>query len=148
MTKAQLKSKVSKMVWQVAPYLGMDRHWTFTATYKDKIEPDINYGIVGGCESLWEYKQCALIISVDAVKDYSDRELRSFLTHELLHAVLQEMREWGNGWESLDGDSKEYKSKMKHEEHVVTMMTAGYMEAFDKIFKDNNGKANSKDTKD
>lgn len=144
MTKNQLRSKVNKMVWQIAPYLGIDSQWTFTVSYRDRIEEEDTYGIAGGCEALWQYKQCALVISLDETKDYTDRDLRNLLTHELLHAALQEMREWCPNWESIDYCSRSGTSRMKHEEHVVTAMTTGYMQAFDEIFKDNNAKPKSK----
>ena len=100
MTKNQLRIKVRKMIWEVAPYVGLDDQWDITVEYPDRLDNGDGYDIAGGCDSKWQYKQCALSFSYVCVKNYTDSELRCLIIHELLHASLQEMREWSDDWVS------------------------------------------------
>lgn len=71
------------------------------------------YGKVGQCVSKWEYEQCDLYFGLDMFSELAPRRQTEFVLHELLHAMVNEMRTRG----------------AKHEERVVSSLTSAIMRA-------------------
>lgn len=64
------------------------------------------------CEAHWEYLQADIDWSVEQVLLMGDEELEEHIVHELMHALVSEMR-----------PRKQKRHLVKHEERVVTMLS-------------------------
>jgi len=110
-TPEQLRKVVKKYVlqWKTELYLGM---WTVNFTIKDVlVKPNSKWEGVAYCENEWQYYIAHIDFSHVMMKDMTEEEISRIVLHELLHTVINEMR----NWEKEDGGD--------HEERVVSHLT-------------------------
>lgn len=81
----------------------------FVETWEDYKEPipSETLACVPHDECLWEYMQATIVFHLGNAAKQSDDDLKEAVIHELLHVVVNEMRE----------------ADIKHEERVVTILT-------------------------
>lgn len=79
--------------WKQYLFLGS---WKIDWNIRDYLSgEDSSYHIVGRCESKWQYFTASLDFSYVQMKDMPEDEIEKVVIHELLHVVLNEMREDG-----------------------------------------------------
>lgn len=107
-----------KYIREWIKYLGLE-HWEITITqlhmkeYYQK-EGNESYNTLGRCHVMWPYMRAEVVINLDALSDCSSDEMvKKYAIHELLHIVVNEMRD--DDEENID-----------HEERVVTMLTSAF----------------------
>jgi hypothetical protein len=71
------------------------------------------YRCIGRCAAKWEYCEATLEFDLDAFADLPQGAQAEFVLHELLHAVVNEMRSRG----------------LAHEERVVSSLTSAFVRA-------------------
>jgi hypothetical protein len=69
----------------------------------------------GECVAKWQYLKATVTFNMPAVADMADDDLETLFVHELCHALVNEMRNFG----AEDG--------MDHEERVVTALTSAFI---------------------
>jgi hypothetical protein len=86
--------------------------WKKEVQYAESLgEVGENYRRCAACEADWRYKHLTLTFALDAVADMTDEELERTVIHELLHAIVEELR------------SAPKNVRLAHEERVVTHLT-------------------------
>lgn len=63
------------------------------------------------CESDWRYMTAVIKVNLDLLKEIDDKDLEEIVVHELMHVILNEMREGGTG----------------HEERVATFLARSFI---------------------
>jgi len=123
-TKKLLKKAIRRWTYR----LGL-RWWhvTFVLTSNKKLikdvfkDKDVKKGrrIIGRTFANWMYKTATIYINVPALKGRTERFLEEVIVHELMHALVNEMRE----------------EDVHHEERVVTSLTEAIFWTADDIGK-------------
>jgi hypothetical protein len=108
-TVSQLSKVIGKYVkkWQSNLFLGM---WKINVTIRDYIGDDSTidgYSTTATCATSWQYFTASIDFNYIKLKDYEESEIEKIVIHELIHIVLNEMREDG----------------VDHEERVVSHLT-------------------------
>lgn len=77
---------------------------------------------VAECYAKWEYEEVVVTFFLPACVGKTDEELEYTIVHEIMHGVINEMREaeYGSG----DGDKK---CKRQHEERVCTELAQRFL---------------------
>jgi hypothetical protein len=102
MQKIRIKGLVEKWVGLLDI-----RHWSIEVIYsRSPIECEEGWICQPQTLTQWCYLASRMTFNLPAVSDISDRVLSSTILHELLHMLVNEMREEG----------------IKHEERVVTQL--------------------------
>ena len=107
-TVKQLHSVIHRLVkkWKYALYLGM---WKIDFVVRDYIGDSRvdGYQTAASCDTSWQYFTAAIDFSYVQLKDMEEEEIEKIIIHELLHIVVNEMREDG----------------IEHEERVVSHLS-------------------------
>ena len=123
MTKPRSKKETRKLIrsytekWKGLLWLReWDTHNRYViGTLSVNGEPDER---AAACTTVrWQYRSACIDYRIDSLLDVVPEELERIVAHELLHAVIAEMREWTSG------------DAMKHEERVVTWLAEAFMDA-------------------
>jgi predicted SprT family Zn-dependent metalloprotease len=111
-SKKQLKKAIKRWTYR----LGL-RWWhvTFVLTTNKKLIKDVfrdkdtkkGETIIGRTYADWKYRTATIYINVPALKGWTERKTESMIVHELMHVLVNEMRETG----------------IHHEERVATSLT-------------------------
>jgi len=108
LTVKQLTRLLRKYIgkWKSKLFLGM---WNVDFNVRDFLTADINssFHMVARCSTKWNYFTVQLDFSHVMLASMSDAEIERVVLHELLHVVVNEMREDG----------------VDHEERVVSHLT-------------------------
>jgi predicted SprT family Zn-dependent metalloprotease len=94
-TATQLKAVINKYLkkWKGGLFLGM---WTINFNIRDYLHDDGgSYLTAATCDSSWKYFTADLDFSLTQLKDMEEKEIEKIIIHELLHIVVNEMREDG-----------------------------------------------------
>ena len=94
-TVKQLHAVIRKFTlkWKTALFLGM---WKIDWSIKDwLISETKDFQCIARCETDWRYFEATLSFNFLKMKDMSEEEIEKTVIHELLHVVLNEMREGG-----------------------------------------------------
>lgn len=111
-TVARVREKLRK--WRVV--LGLEE-WDITTTYDREVISE-HPQATGTADVQWEYMRGVLHFNMWKMSGYSDEEIDEVVVHELLHFVVNEMRDY---WDD-DG-----KAHIKHEERVVQNLTLAFL---------------------
>lgn len=106
-TTQQLRAVLRKYVkkWKTNLYLGM---WQVDFNIRDYLVNDRGeFDTAATCESSWQYFCAVLNFSYAKMRDLEETEIEKIVLHEMLHIVINEMREDG----------------ISHEERVVSHLT-------------------------
>ena len=96
------------------------RHWSITADFlRDKDVSAEGWECLGKCSVGWEYMQAIVTFYVPGLLDKSDKDLEEIVVHEMVHILVNEMRQFAP--ETLSKEKMD--EAMKHEERVVVMIT-------------------------
>ncbi len=98
--------------------LGM-YEWEIFTQYVDGdllIDGTLSSTAAACANTIWEYKRATLKFNLKAVADMSDTELERVYIHEVMHVIVNEMRE----------------EDEKHEERVCTMLANAFMRTKEK----------------
>lgn len=119
MTDKQLKRQKKRVLkhlrhWKVMLGLGV---WRIDTEWYDGRLPETRGGddrniVLADMHVSWEYLKATMRVNVEAVAALSDERLEEVIIHELLHAVINEMRNYS----ADDG--------IYHEERVVSTLTS------------------------
>jgi hypothetical protein len=95
-TSLQLKSVINKYLrkWKTNLYLGM---WRIDFNIRDYLgtTSQDGYSTAARCDTSWKYFTADIDFSYVQLKDMEEKEIEKIIIHELLHIVLNEMREDG-----------------------------------------------------
>jgi hypothetical protein len=105
---------VKQMFVKWTKFLGL-RWWDITVAYYSDPEeivnrftrPDRDVRVVAVTWTDWKYGQAKIDINIPVIVSLSDRDIESAVVHELVHVLVNEMRE----------------CEIHHEERVVTQLT-------------------------
>ena len=107
-TTKQLHALIHKYVikWKSELFLGM---WTISFNLRDWLSNDYGNALqtAARCTPRWKYFEAELEFNYLVLKDKKDEDIERIVLHELLHIVVNEMREEG----------------IDHEERVVSHLT-------------------------
>lgn len=113
----QQKKRITPLVREWRERLGLT-NWNLTHHYHDgtfHLDDGSNSDqAVGACFSRWQYQTIKLDFNAQQTARFDDDELREIVIHELMHAMVNEMRDPYTEWT---------KERSAHEERVVTMLT-------------------------
>ena len=91
-------------------WLGLG-YWDMTLVFSDKkVNQGDGYSRAGYCECQWKYLTATVTIYPKAIKHLSEYEIERVVIHELVHVLINEMREAG----------------IDHEERVVTQLQKAF----------------------
>ncbi len=105
MKTKEIKELINKHVtfWKGMLGLGM---WNIDIYY-DKVDFDTGSGYEVGRSSVnWKYLEASLTFHTNQMKDFDEEKIEKIVIHELMHVMLNEMRETG----------------IEHEERVASML--------------------------
>lgn len=88
------------------------RHWEVTTEFVREPQED---RVAGRAHVRWEYQLATLEFFCAELLPLSDRNLEEIIVHEMVHILVNEMREFAKDTESA--------AQMKHEERVTTILT-------------------------
>ena len=96
--------------------------WEFTWQYHRQCLPDAGpnaprWEPLGRCTPMWEYKSALVEFVLSSVADLTDDELEGHIVHELVHVLVNELKEY----------DMERPETVKHEERVVTEVTWAFL---------------------
>ena len=95
-TTLQLKAIINKYLkkWKCNLFLGM---WTINFNIRDYLgsATQDGYSTAARIDTSWKYFTADLDFSYIQLKDMEEKEIEKIIIHELLHIVLNEMREDG-----------------------------------------------------
>ncbi len=106
-TVEQLRKTINKYVkkWKSNLFLGM---WTINFRIRDYITDDGgSYRTCAECTSSWKYFTADIDFNYVQLKEMEDQEIEEVVIHELIHIVVNELREGG----------------IEHEERIVSHLT-------------------------
>lgn len=117
---ARERRRTTRLVKQWRDTLGLS-HWKVNHTYHDGpflVDGALDSEAVGSCLARWQYQTASLNFNVRETAKMSDDDLEEVVIHELMHAMVNEMRPQNLPacWVRDAGDAA-------HEEHVVTTLT-------------------------
>lgn len=94
MTAIQLKKIVNKYLkkWKSNLFLGM---WTINFNIRSYLSDDGSHSTAATCDASWKYFTATIDFSLEQMEDLSEDEIEKIVIHELLHIVVNEMREDG-----------------------------------------------------
>jgi hypothetical protein len=75
------------------------------------------------CTANWSYKRAEMTFYLPALAEMADLDIELAIVHELCHALVNEMREWGPHFNNSDPDLP----ARRHEERVVTELALGFL---------------------
>ncbi len=123
--KARIKALIPKWVYP----LGL-RWWKVTFEYeRDGLELGAHIENNGSAQCLartsvrWQYLDALIVWNMPALVGTDDEELEKSFVHELCHIFVHEMREWAG--EEMEKDK--LTDAIRHEERVVTQLTAAML---------------------
>lgn len=99
-----------------------------SSDFDDATPAEVTARACGCCSVSWEYTDAAIHFNLERVHelDYDDEDIEELVVHELMHCLLNEMREW------QDVDSE---NRIAHEERVATHFQRALMETWSQGFK-------------
>lgn len=106
-TSKQLIDVIGKYIkkWKTNLFLGS---WRINFNVRDYMKPtDDGFPTIATCDSSWQYFEATLNFNLEIMADMEEEKIEETVIHELLHAVVNEMRDKG----------------AKHEERVVSQLT-------------------------
>lgn len=106
-TSKQLIDVIRKYIkkWKTNLFLGS---WRINFNVRDYLKTgDDGFGTIATCDSSWQYFEATLNFSLEKMANMEEKDIEGVVVHELLHAVVNEMRE----------------EDIKHEERVVSQLT-------------------------
>lgn len=133
MTDAEAARETRRVVaclrhWQYR--LGMLCQWTIEVEWKRGVQPSKadelkDRATVFSVSTDWEYQRAYLTCWLDQTVDCSDDALSSNVRHELVHVLVNEMREW-HWYDRRTDTAAPY---VAHEERVVSQIekALGYL---------------------
>jgi hypothetical protein len=83
------------------------------------VDGEPSKGAAACCKAKWEYRHATIRFAVETVEAMDERELDECVVHELMHCLLNELRE-----EDFD---------LKHEERVTTDLTCAVFFVLDSL---------------
>ncbi len=75
------------------------------------------------CTANWAYKRAEMTFYLPALQEMADLDVELVIVHELCHALVNEMREWGTHFNNTDPELP----ARRHEERVVTELALGFL---------------------
>lgn len=108
MSKKKKQRKIVKDIflwWRANTGLSF---WNINVQFADYLDGGCT---AGSCAANWKYLNATLTFSDDAIKNMDRNELEELVVHEMMHMLLNEMRE----------------GKIKHEERVATQLQKAFM---------------------
>jgi hypothetical protein len=137
---SRLDSIISEWATGRNPRLVSLREWSKTITFsRERAESENNQGAETWINSIgaettanWPYKEVKIVFYAPALVNHSNLELELVVVHELCHAMVNEMREWGGV-----SDENDQAAKIRHEERVVTDLTNSFLQTKYRDFKGN-----------
>jgi hypothetical protein len=86
-----------------------DIQWNYFRTFEPGTDPEASFTYIMKAEMDWRYRNGMISVYTPALEDSTDSELERKVVHELLHFMVNELRDRGKENDALD-----------HEERVVT----------------------------
>lgn len=114
-TASRVRRRVRRVYQDIGHIMGMD-WWDITFEF---CEQDEDFDRANGdtaimiCRADWRYGRATILVNVKYVDSIGDQALEEYLTHEMMHILVNEMRQ------------KE--DCLAHEERVVTGLTKAFM---------------------
>lgn len=123
MKKSEVESRIKGYLIKWIEPLGL-RWWDIETVYH--YEPEADYFKEDGSRLLakttvqWEYAQAIINFNLTAWRGLSEREIERNVIHELVHILVNEMRE----------------GELHHEERVVTGLTRAFLWVYEVFRKE------------
>lgn len=114
----EVREKYEPLVEKWVSILGLD-NWDIYTDYYPSINKD-SPDCLADTSVHWQYMHGTLRCFMPNLIDVSDIDLERNVVHELLHFIVNEMREW---------DNKDQEKSVAHEERVVVMLTRAMLKA-------------------
>ena len=114
-----VKRRVRAHIARWTPLLGLSE-WDIDVQWKPGGEADSgsDFGTMLQVEAKWEYMSASIDVYCSAVRHADDDALEDFVVHELMHCIVNEMRECATEFTDKD---------VKHEERVVSILTSAVL---------------------
>lgn len=94
----------------------------FVDYIKDAGDTYINIGVAGKCEADWRYQESYVYLALNVLRDMDKHDIELVVVHELMHVMLNEMREEG----------------IDHEERVATNLQKAFFWVRDGVREEDN----------
>lgn len=114
----------------------MDRllpEWRVCYSWSDSTENinsenDSDFSVLAYIEAQWPYKTASITFITEMMLTQSIENIDRTIVHELCHAMLNEMREFGGNADTIG--KKQYDRGCKHEERVAETLTDAIIKAY------------------
>ncbi len=108
------RTKIKRLLKEWIPLLELEK-WTLNISYEAKVpageEAEEGWDYYADAEPSWEYSTAIIRFFLEPLSGVTSKELEETVVHELVHCVVNEMRD----------------KNIKHEERVVSILTKALM---------------------